>query len=234
MSRLVNVPESFVNKSVSFVAGNSTYGKVLCDVAAADTTNPPTFPRGVRQGGQRIFDLIATTTDTSANGVVVWEGVQTTLYANMGVAATTATTNATITRTTGSFITDGWVVGDLAMQVGATTAGNNCNVGVITTVAALTLTMSGVPTGWAAETQGAGFRLIKVHPRSTVLVPAYSGRVNGGVYYPNVQLVNGAYDKSIDTLGIELGPDGVLIVAMNAAVGTLPAYTSIAAKTSYR
>ena len=56
-----------------------------------------------------------------------------------GAMAFTATT---ITRVSGSFVTDGYAIGDSITTLGATTAVNN-KTAVITTVAALTLTLSG-------------------------------------------------------------------------------------------
>lgn len=57
-----------------------------------------------------------------------------------------AFTTTTITRTTGSFINDGWQVGDQILVSGATTPGNNivaADLIKVTAVAALILTLSG-------------------------------------------------------------------------------------------
>jgi len=100
-------------------------------------------------------------------------GLQATISAVCSGAATTLTlvdsgTTAadTITRASGSFVTDGFVAGDKLKLAGATTAGNNTSVtGVlVNTVAALTLT---IPT--ASVTTG------EVFAAATVLAAAKGG-----------------------------------------------------------
>lgn len=117
-----NVPGSFNGLQTSFIAANGTLAKVFADVASAS---------GNFTGGQRVFDVVVSSTDSAANALILWDATQMTLYANMGVAATTATSNATVTRTVGSFITDGWQVGDSAMCFGSAGASNNGNVAIV-------------------------------------------------------------------------------------------------------
>ncbi len=228
MAALVNVPDSFNGPLIAaFIAASSTYGKVLVDVSPGSGT---AGAAGFRSGGTAVMDLLAWSSDSVANNVIVWEGLQTTLYANMGVAATTATTNATVTRTTGSFVTDGYTVGDNVMLFGSAGAANNGVVLTVTAVATLTLTFNGVPASFSANTEAAGFRIVRVHKRSTVPVAAGAATTTGA----NVQLFASTYDKTLYTLGTELGPLGMLIVSPAAAVSALPAQLSVEAKVGYR
>lgn len=228
MSALVNVPDSFNAPLIAaFITANGTNAKILADVTPG-TGTPGTA--GFRSGGQRIFDLLASSSDSVANSVAVWEGVQVTLYANMGAAATTATGNATITRSAGSFLADGYTTGDTAMLFGSASTTNNGVPLTITGVTALTLTFNGVPVGFTANTEGASLRIARIHKRATVLIGSGAGNSANA---PNVQLIGGAYDKALDTLGIELGPMGMLMVAPSSAVGS-NATLSINGKTALR
>ena len=213
-------------KQAGFIAASGTLAKVLADV---------TTVTGILLGGQRVYDITVASTDSVANALFLWEGVQTTLYANMGTATTTATTNATLTRTTGSFITDGWQVGDSVMMMGAVSSANNGLAGVITTVAALTLTLNGVPSGMVAETEGAGFRLIKVTRRDPVIVPANAGNATSvSAVNTNVQVVGNGQDATRDPTGIELGLNSMLLVSLYQATSALPAQIQVTAKAALR
>lgn len=221
-----NVPGAFDTRQASFIAASGILAKVLADVAAAS---------GNLTGGQRVFDMTVASTDSAANSLILWEGMQMTLQTNMGTAATTATTNATVTRTTGSFITDGWQVGDSAMCLGSAGASNNGNVAIVTGVAALTLTFSGVPAGFSANAEGAGFRLIRVTRRAWVSVPANAGNATSvSALNANVQVVGQGYDQTKDGSGIELGATGLLLVGLYQAVSALPATVQVTAKTALR
>ena len=213
-------------KQTSFIASSGTLAHVLADVAVAN---------GNYLGGQRVYDVVVTSTDTVANALLVWEGVQTSLYANMGTVTTTATTNATITRTTGSFLTDGWNVGDGVTMLGAVSAANNGLRGIVTAVTATTLTLNGVPTGMVAETEAAGFRLIKTTQRDPVIVPANAGNATSvSAVNTNVQVVGSGQDATRDPTGIELGLNSMLLVSLYQATSALPAQIQVTAKAALR
>jgi hypothetical protein len=63
----------------------------------------------------------------------------------LSLAGTVNNTASTITRTTGSFVTDGWQIGDVLIAAGLDTAGDNGKPVVILSVAATTLTLYGSP-----------------------------------------------------------------------------------------
>ena len=222
-----NVPSLFNDtKSASFIAASGTLAKVLFDVAPAS---------GNLTGGQRVFDITAVSTDSVANMALIWEGFQASLYANMGAVTTGNTTNATYTRTTGSFITDGFTVGDSVMSLGSVNAGNNGLVGTITAVTALGLTLNGVPTGFSAGTEGAGFRLIKVTHKAPVAIAANAGNATSStVATSNVTLLAAAYDVTKDTSGIELGPNSLLLVSMYQATSALPVVIQVTGRSALR
>lgn len=208
---------------VGFINSNGVLAKVLADVA-------PTA--GIYSGGQRVYDAIATNTSASDNAVVLYDGVQLSLYANMGVATTTTTT---IARTVGSFITDGWKIGDSVMCFGSAGANNNGNIALISGVTSTTITFLSTPLGFTANTEGPGFRVVRVAKRSWTLLPANSGNIISATNaLSNVQLIASATDASLDGLGIELGANSMLIAAMYAAVPAGTFVAQISAKSALR
>lgn len=222
------VPGAFDdNKSASFIAASGTLAQIIADI-----TNTPTAPL---LGGKRIYDITISSTDAVNNAMTLWDGLQASLYANMGTVTTTATSNATVTRTVGSFISDGWVVGQIAMCFGSAGAGNNGNAATVTSVTANTLTFNGIPAGFTANTEAAGFRLIRVVRRAPVLVPANSGNVvSTSSALSNVQLIGQGNDKTTDSLGLEVGPNSLLLVSVYQAVSALPAVIQVSVKTALR
>jgi hypothetical protein len=142
----------------------------------------------------------------------------------------TTTTN-TIARAAGSFITDGWKAGDLAMTFAPANTAFNASqdgvLGTITTVAAGTLTVNGTP--FAALTLAAGTRIVRVRPHFRATVAANSG-TNGSS--PSVALLGNGQDGSVLRTELKLGSSNMLIAAMQSAVSALPAYVSISAVTA--
>lgn len=227
------LPGYWDQKAISFTAANGTQAKILFDVAPAQVvaaiSGEGALPgegqvrQRVLQGGQRVIDGLIASTDSAAKSLLLYLGEQLSLYANMGTVTTTATTNATVTRMTGSFITDGWGVGDTAMAFGCVSSANNGTVCQITGVTATTLTLYGVGGISVAETQGAGFRLVRIARLKQIGVPANAG--NADATQP-VSLLAG---NQTDTTGIQLGATGMLICAMFAAVSALPARVDVSA-----
>ena len=215
MSQLVTLPGQIANPIMAaFSLSNGTQAKVLQDVTSAS---------GTLTGGARVYDLVASSTDASANVVIIWQALQMSLFAAMG-SPNIATQNV-INRTVGSYIADGFAVGDRIMVLGDTvTVANNGTAQILTGVTALVLTVNGTP--FTNETCAAGFRIVKVSRRATVSIAANSGNVNGT---SNVQLIGGnGNDSTKDALGISLGLNGLLLASMSVAVvGAVPAAVEI-------
>lgn len=232
------LPLSWDNAVANFIAANGVQAKILVDVSApqvvtaiaGETALPyeTAARQRILQGGTRVIDGLVSSSDTVARDLMIYTAQQASLYANMGVVTTTATGNSTITRTVGSFITDGYQVGEQIMAFGAVSNANNGSVAVVTAVAALTLTLSGVAAISVAETQLAGFRLLRVAGavRKAIAVGAGTNGTAGAI-----ALIGGSLDPRTDNspYGIMLGQNGMLLVAMQAAISALPAVVSVSA-----
>lgn len=215
------------NIGATFIAANSTVAKLIIDgslyPASAATSTAPTC-----YGGGTIIDLVANSAEPSASKDIVFYGgvIATTQGGSTGAMATTATSNGTITRSTGSFLTDGWFVGDLAMLFApygtapnAAVDGILCN---ITSVTALTLTINGVPI--AALSLATGTRICRVTPefRATVAAGAgTSGALRG------IPLLGSSFDGSLIRTEKKFSSTEIYAAAMQSAASALPAYISI-------
>lgn len=206
---------------VTFTAANTTVAKVLVDAyaSAAAAGNAPLFV-----GGCTVLDILATSSDATNRDVLLYAGQVAT---TQGTATSTmTTTSSTIPRSTGSFITDGWLVGDIAMVFAPFGTAPNAGVDgiacIVTTVAALTLTVNGTPL--AALTLAAGTRVVRVSPYLRATVTAGAG-TNGTV--ANVNLLNNGSDNAVLRYERKLGPADLLIAAMQATVSALPAAVSL-------
>lgn len=213
----------------TFTTTNGTLAKVLADVAPAQVApavaSEIALPgeSAVRQrvltGGQRITDGGIASTDGTARSAILYVGKQASVIANMGTVTTTGTN--TLNRTSGSFITDGYSVGDAIMFFGAGTGAMNGLLLVVTGVTTSTLTVNGTPL--TNETEAAGFRVFRVSQRTRRGVPLNSGNTDTA---PPVVLLGGTQDPASflpPDLGLSLDADGALIVAMVAAISALPA-----------
>ncbi len=229
----------FDNHINNFIAANGTKCKILCDVNPAQVmpavSTEAALPgeASVRQrvmtGGRRVVDGIVTSSDATARSVLMYSANQMTLAANMGTITTTATTNSTITRSAGSFITDGWTVGDTGMVFGSISASsaNDGSLFIVTGVAAGVLTLNGTSGISVAGTEGAGYRIFKVGQEQRRPIPAQSGTTDTAAA---VTLWGGTIHPITDTTGIWLNANGAIIVGMAAAVSALPAVVTVTAK----
>jgi len=170
------------NDRIPFTDAQDVRPRVLFEAGtsvANDTNNPTVF----RAGGSRIHAISIASSSASNINVFFHLARRKTSVANMGTAS--FATNNTITRTTGSFITDGWVPGEtffVAPSAGdtrTTTAAANGAVVTVTTVADLTLTVSGTPFVSTPQALPAGFGLWAFSQLGYVPVPAGAG--NGTV-----------------------------------------------------
>lgn len=214
----------------SFIASTGTKVQVLSDVAPGGSNN--------NLGGRRITDAVVTSTDSAANSMNIFQGLQASLVANMGTVTTTATTNATVVRTAGSFITDGYQPGDWVVLLNSSISGVAGVMAQLSAVAALTLTVNGVPSGWTAGTESASnMRVIRLFRRTGVAVPANAGNntSTSGPTVASVQLVGASYDSTRDPLGIESGGvNSMLLGSMYQAVSALPAVVQVAVTSGLR
>lgn len=219
-----NVPVAFLQPPpVSFSVTNSTVAKVLIEPqpAVAETSTTPQY-----YGGCTAIDLVATSSDASNKALMIYQCTVATTQ-DAGNTGAMTTTTSTIPRTTGSFITDGFLVGDQVMTFAPFGTAPNAGVDgipcILTGVAALTLTLSGTPI--AALALAAGTRVVRVNTHGRVPVLANSG-TDGTV--ASTQLIGNALDNSLLTTELKLGPLNLLAVAMQAAVSALPALVSVA------
>lgn len=220
------VPSAFKGGiPVTFIAADGTAAKIIAD---ATLPQAPSSTLARLIGGCTVIDFTAASTDAVAREIVTWPGtVYTTVGANTGTAATTT---STITRTTGDFRTDGWMPGDLVMMFAPTapgsafarTAGVDGVLGIVTTVAATTLTVNGTP--FAAGTLTSGMRICKMAYGVRIGIGANAG-TNGSS--GTQALLGQGNDGSLLRYEKKLGANDVLAIAMQAAVSALPAYISI-------
>lgn len=221
--------------AANFTAAATTQAKILCDVTPAlvipaisgETAIPGEsgIRQRVRTGGQRIIDGAISSTDGTARSVLFYIGTQMTKQADMAGTSTVTTSN-TFTRGAGTntFLTDGWQVGDGAMPFNMATAANNGVLGIVTSVTATTLVVNGAP--YTNETMPTGSRIFRVQQKTRKGIPLNSGNTDTAAPVP---LLGGTQDPTAllgSDIGLSLGPDGALILAMFAAVSALPAQVS--------
>ena len=219
------VPAGFQNAVVTLIAADGTSAKVLVDTMAAalaTATTPLYF------GGGTMLDGTVSSTDAAAKDVLLWLGiVQTVVGASTGVATTTT---GTITRAVGDFVAEGWKPGALVMLFNDTTAARQANdgvLGIITAVAAATLTVNGAP--FSALTLTTGVRMCRMVCKFRAPVAASAG-TNGTT--PNVNLLGNGMDSAILRTEQKLGATELLAVSVAAAVSVLPAYINVGAQTA--
>lgn len=210
----------------SFIASDGTKAKLVADVTASQAGSG-TQPRLI--GGSSVIDLTVTSTDAAAKEVIAWYG---TVYTTAGGATgTLSTTISSIVRASGSFISDGWVPGDLAMMFAPTVRGsaiaagaNDGILGIVTAVSATALSVNGSP--FSATTVAATTRICRMAHGFRAAIPALSG---SSAAVPNVTLLNNGNDASLLKYEKKLGADDVVALSMGSAVSALPAYISVEA-----
>jgi len=162
--------------------------------------------------GSRIHAINVVSSDGSnAVSLIRYIGKPMTLQSNMGTGQYATTT--TITRSSGSFITDGWLVGDKCIPIGSTTRANDKTL-TITAVAAGTLTFSETV---STETFPAGLILYKAARITMSNIPISAG------YSTSVSSVdclkdNDATRDASPNRYMTIGALGALIFAANSAI----------------
>lgn len=218
------VPAGFITAIAALIASQGTQARVLVDAqpATAATALSPLY-----MGGATVIDMVATSTDAAAKDLVLWQGSVLTTVG--GSTSTATTTTSTATRASGSFITDGWTPGDLLMVFSpfgtAATSGVDGVLGIVTAVAAGTLTVNGTP--FSAQTLPTGARLCRVFQIERATVAASAG-TNGST--PSVALLNNGQDGSVMRYERKLGPADLIAVGAQAAVSALPAVITVGAQ----
>lgn len=207
------VPSSFDTDSGSIITATGTAAVMIIEpqVAAVATATTPLY-----SGGATVIDGTISTTESVARDLQVWKGKIVTTQ-NTGNTGAMTTTTSTVVRVNGSFITDGWRVGDIVMMFAPNTIAANAAVdgivGTITVVTALTLTVSATP--FAALTLAAGTRVAKMRRVFVTSVPIGAGSTAASA---NVKLVNNTNDTSISLGDRKLGVNDFLAVASLTAL----------------
>lgn len=216
-----NLPASVYSmKPVGIAAATGTILKRLVSpLAAAVAASPaPQY-----YGGQRLLDLVASSTSAGAEAFALWEGKVLTTQDAAGTS-TMATTSTTITRITGSFITDGWEVGQVASCFppdGSQTIGANEGLlALVTAVSATTLTVAAIGTAMASANLASGSIVAAMGQKFQFNVAANSGNATGTA---NVVVLNHANDNAALTTEMKFGPTSFLAIKANATVAVSPA-----------
>lgn len=224
----VTVPGAYERFFTSFTAANSTRAKILVPPQPARVLPPiaseAALPgeAAVRQrvltGGARIIDGTVSSSDAASKDMRVWLGKLATKGADMG--AITISAQNKIARTVGSYISDGWLVGDGAMLFADGNDANNGIALIVTAVSATELTFNGTLLTNGASV--AALQLYRIAARKVMQIAANSGNTNA---IRNTSFFS--TDNSADTAGIQLGPNEALIVGLAAAVSALPAQINV-------
>jgi hypothetical protein len=175
--------------------------------------------------GSQLQKFWSVHTSTLAINYFPFLAIATTLQANMGTGAFVSGSPVTITRSSGSFVTDGWQVGDLCWVNGATTFGNGL-IDVVSAVAAGTLTLT-QNTIFTAENLPSGAVMYRVYPVGNVLlavataqVPVLTNLLTSTVI-PSVLSASDAYltIPSGIVLGLKISRTGQGITDVTASLG---------------
>lgn len=186
-----------------------TYRSEPKSLRPANASNPlVAFKAGA--SGSRVHSVSLASSDTAARDVSVYHGKLLTSASNMG---TTAFTTGTLTRNSGSFVTDGWAVGDTALPSGSTTLSND-KLLTVTAVASGTLTFSETQT---AETFASTALLYRVGRLTTHNVPATAGYVNSIPSVDGLGDNSGTVDDSPNRY-VTLGANDCLAFASGATI----------------
>lgn len=250
MSNLLNTPLEYRHFVTSLTIANGTAAKILVDcqppsvVAAVPgevaLPGEATLRQRTKQGGERIFGGSISSTDGTARDVLFYIGECLTTQ-DAAATGVLALTTSSATRAAGSFVADGWRIGDSLMLFGPPTANNigsatQSNVGLlaqVTAVSALALTVAGTP--FAADAAlPSGARLFRVGLRTRRAVAANAGSLAAT---PPVALLGGTQDPATAALpdaGWELGWPNALIVAAVTAVSAAPARLDFMAEGALR
>lgn len=187
--------------------------------AIADSTNWRPLALSPSPNGCRIHYLNVAQTEATARNLVLGIARRVSQPANFG-ATKTVTSQNTINRASGSFITDGWRVNDIVMLVNVTdvfTDANHATFGVVSAVAATTLTVTGTPFTNQSPMSDS-LSLYKVALQTTHNIPASAGNTNA---VPSVAALGLTQWPMIDGSPgrfLTLGPNDLLVGQLGTAM----------------
>ena len=180
----------------------------------------PIFTAG--SAGSRVHGIGYTATDAGASTAILYYGTRLTLQSAMGTGAFVDSGGGgedTLTRTSGSFVTDGWLIGDRMLVSGPTTLANAFFV-TLTAVAALTLTFAtaSVNTSENFPTGAIMFRLAQMH-LTTLAAQAGNAAATDSLDmlvtdYPIADATPDRY--------IIVGANDILALSLGTAIGAAP------------
>lgn len=186
-----------------------SYRTEVKSLRPADASNPlQVFKAGAL--GSRVHAVNIAGNDTSARDLQLYYGKKMTLQSAMG---TTSWTSGTITRSSGSFLTDGWAVGDTVIPIGSTTRAND-KLLTVTAVVAGTLTFSETQ---SAESFASGGVLYRGARLTTHNVPITAGYLNSTPSVDGLRDNCGVIDASPNRY-LTMGPDDILAAVMGATI----------------
>lgn len=130
-----------------------------------------------------------------------------------GSVITISATSTTYVRSGGSFVTDGFNVGDVVNVTGFTTAGNN-GLSLITAMSATVLTVSALA-GQTKGTEAAGNSVTVLGKGKKTYVPA-TGHTDDSFtfeeWYSDVESSRTFLGQQVDTMGLSLQPNSLATV----------------------
>jgi hypothetical protein len=172
--------------------------------------------------GSQISGVGLRSSDTAANAAIIGIGKAITLASAMGTAnfVDNGASADTITRSVGSFVTDGWITGERLLANGATTLANDFDV-LLTGVAAGTLTLAtGGGTVNTAEALAAGVKLYRLIQLGIISIPLSAGSTEAAASISGLDTTELPFlDVSPDRL-LLLGSDDILFVAALNTLGS--------------
>lgn len=185
----------------------------------------PIFTAG--SSGARVHGISVASTDDGANTAILYYAKRMTLQSAMGTGAFVDNGGSpdTITRTSGSFVTDGFLVGDRILVSGPTTLANSFFV-TLTTVAALTLSFATATTD-TAENFPTGAIIYKLSQLHLTTLAANAGNAAATdaldmliTDWPIADITPDRY--------ITLGANDSLAMSLGTAVGASPDRVDVA------
>ncbi len=171
--------------------------------------------------GSRVHAISVANTDSGGNTMIAYHADPMTLQSNMGTGAFVdgGGSSDTITRTSGSFITDGWLVGDRLWVYAPTTLANGFFV-TLTAVAALTLTFATNTTDTAENfpTGAIIYRLSQLHLTTLVANAGNAASTDAlDMLLTDWPMADASPDRYIT-----LGALDALVFSVGTAVGASP------------
>jgi len=211
-------PALFDSAQASFVNATGTAGKIVVQPqpAASPGSTSPAF-----YGGCTVIDLIAASTDSADKDFLIYNGKILTTQDTTNTGNLTVSGQNTLSRAAGSFISDGWTVGDdvmifTAQGTAQVTTGIDGVLCTITAVTAGALTFSGTPLASGTNVLTAASRVFRVTQLMKRKVPLNSGNTNA---IANISIL---FDATTDgtrvTTERKLGANDALIAAAASAV----------------